>query len=89
MRPLNPLRVRENIGRRIAERRAELGLTQAELAEIAEVTLRYVQAVEAASKAILVDSLVKFANALESPMATFFEPARTKKRGPGRPPKRA
>jgi transcriptional regulator with XRE-family HTH domain len=87
MPALDPARVLERIGRRIAEVRAERGLTQAALAEELGVATRYVQRVEAGSENLTVETLVKFANALTVPLTDLFVQPTTRAPRPGRPRK--
>ena len=79
-------RVMENIGRRIAEERIRLGLTQAALAERAGVSLKYLQRVEGGRENLTVASLVRFANLFRTAPVEFFKVARLRNAGPGRPP---
>ncbi len=71
----------------MAELRAATGLTQAALAEEVGVSLRYVQAIEGGRQNLKVLSLSRFADALGTSMADLFSKPKTRKRGPGRPPK--
>lgn len=74
-----------DVGRRVAELRIKRELTQAQLAEEAEVSLRYLQSVEAGLNLTL-ESLVKFANLFHVPVIELFKPPHTKASRPGRPP---
>lgn len=61
-------------------------MTQEKLAERAEVSVRYVQRVEAGSENVTVRTLAKFANALRVDLAALLSPPATLRRaGPGRP----
>ncbi len=53
------------IGRRIAERRRRLGLTQEAFAEKAELTPQFVSYAEAGKRAMRPENLLKLASALE------------------------
>lgn len=79
--------VLRDLGLRLAELRAARGLTQAALAEEVGVSLRYVQAIEGGRQNLKVLSLSRFADALGTSMAELFSNPKTRKRGPGRPPK--
>lgn len=81
--------VLRDLGLRLAELRAAKGLTQATLAEEVGVSLRYVQAIEGGRQNLKVLSLSRFADALGTSMADLFCKPKTRKRGPGRPPKAA
>lgn len=85
MWPVDPDRLLRNLGRRIAEIRAERGLTQEELAEAMQVTPRYIQSVEAGDENLTVRTLVKFANAFAIPVPDLFLAPTKPKPGPGRP----
>jgi transcriptional regulator with XRE-family HTH domain len=75
------------LGRRIAELRKKACLTQAELAEEANFSLRYFQRIEAGDVNISALSIIRVANALEvRPGQLFTIPRRTKKPKRGRPP---
>jgi transcriptional regulator with XRE-family HTH domain len=85
VRPTNPDRLIENVGRRIAETRREQELTQQQLADAVGVTLRYVQSVEAGRENLSLRSLVAWANVLEVAVPALLEPATTRKSSVGRP----
>jgi transcriptional regulator with XRE-family HTH domain len=88
MRPLDPGHVISDVGRRVAELRRGRDWTQERLAEEAEVSLKYLQRVEAGRENLTVQSLVKLANLLHASMLAFFERPRSRGRPmPGRPPK--
>lgn len=78
-------RVLEALGRRIGEERAACELTQAKLAERLEVSVRYLQRVEAGEENLTVDTLVKFARALKVAVGDFFTPPTEPKPKRGRP----
>lgn len=54
-----------DLGRRVADRRKELGLTQEALAERVELSLQSVSCIELGKKAIRPDNLVRFCNVLD------------------------
>lgn len=74
-----------SVGRRIAELRAERGLTQEALSEKLGVTTRWVQSAEAGGENFTLTTIARFANALKVPVAEFFTPPTTAKARPGRP----
>ncbi len=81
-RAADPLR---DLGHRIAELRAAQGLTQAELAARAEVSLQYIARVEQGGANLTVRSLVRFAALLDVDVAALFVTPEPRKGGPGRP----
>lgn len=80
-------RVLRNIGRRLAELRADRGLTQDQLAERLSISTRYVQNVEAGRVNVSVRALVEWANTLRTALAALLESPRSRRSRPGRPPK--
>jgi transcriptional regulator with XRE-family HTH domain len=82
VRPVDPDRLLRNLGRRLAEARAERGLTQEQLAELVDVSARYVQSVEAGNENLTVRTLAKFATVLEIPLADMFLAPTKPKPGP-------
>lgn len=87
MRPLDPERVLDDVGRRVGEIRRGLGWTQQDLADALEVTLRHIQAVEGGSLNPSLRALVRVANALGVPLAALLEAPERRRRQPGRPRK--
>jgi transcriptional regulator with XRE-family HTH domain len=87
VKPVDPDRLQEHVGRRVAELRAEIGLTQEQLAERAEVTTRYVQSIEGGHENLGLATIAKLATVLKVLPIKFFEPPATKKPRPGRPKK--
>ena len=83
--PLSPDAACANIGRRIAELRADRGLTQQQAADRLGISARYVQNVEAGRVNLSVRALVEWANLYRTPLASLVEPARTRTPRPGRP----
>lgn len=53
-----------NMGKRIVTRRKQLGLSQEELAELADVSPQMISTAERGSKSILSENLLKLSNAL-------------------------
>lgn len=87
MRPIDPDRLLRSLGRRIAELRAERGLTQEQLAELVDVSARYIQSVEAGEENLTVRTLAKFGTVLEVAVYDLLLPPTKPKPGPGRPKK--
>lgn len=87
MTSADPKRLRRDVGRRIAELRQEFGLTQEQLAELFEVSSRYVQSIEAGRENLTLDTLAKIARVLATDVVRFLEPPKTKPPRPGRPRK--
>ena len=65
-----------NVGNRLREIRNNKGLTQEQVAHIANVTPAYFGLVERGEKNITVSTLEKICNALNISLAEFFSPAR-------------
>jgi transcriptional regulator with XRE-family HTH domain len=59
----------------VAELREEAGMTQDDLAERLDVSVKYIQRVERGVENLGLDSLVRLANALKTAPAAFFVPA--------------
>lgn len=89
MKPVQPAKLLSSVGRRIAELRAERGLTQEELSEKLGVTTRWVQSAEAGGENFTLTTLARFANALKVPVVEFFSSPSGAKPRPGRPKKSA
>jgi transcriptional regulator with XRE-family HTH domain len=85
MRPINPDRLLKDVGLRLAELRKAQKLTQQALADELNVSMRYVQAVEAGAGNLTLRSLAAWASILHVPIAAIFEAPTTRKRRPGRP----
>jgi transcriptional regulator with XRE-family HTH domain len=81
----NSKRVLKDLGRRAAELRQALGLTQAELADRLTVTSRYVQSVEAGQENLTVESLTVLAAVLDVAVVALFEPPTSRVVRLGRP----
>ena len=62
---MDRLNVREQVGKTIREARKDKGLTQAELAEKASITMTHVKDIEECSFAVRVDILNRLCKALE------------------------
>jgi len=87
VRPINPARLIQNVGARLGDLRIAAKLTQQEIADRLEVTLRYVQRVEAGEENLTLESLAQFANILRVPLEQLFVAPEPRKRRPGRPSK--
>ena len=87
MRRLDPERVLSDLGRKLAELRADHGLTQEGLAEALGVSARYVQRIEAGEENLTVQSLVAVVNALKVSLPEVFTPPMSRTVRVGRPPK--
>lgn len=77
----------ERVGRRIAELREKLGLTQAEAAELLEISLGNLQRIEHGFQNLTLRTLVRFANAFECDVIELLKKTRRVRRRRGRPPK--
>ncbi len=87
VKPVDPNKLAQQVGRRVAELRSELDLRQAELAERMEVSTRYLQSIEAGAENLTLETIAKLATALEAEPIKFFEPPATRRPRPGRPKK--
>ena len=87
VRRLDPARVLSDLGRRVAELRADRGLTQEALAEALEVSSRYVQLIEAGEENLTVESFVGLANPLKVSLPEVSTPPTSRTVRVGRPPK--
>jgi transcriptional regulator with XRE-family HTH domain len=75
----------QEVGRRLAELREARGLSQQDLADEMDVTMRYIQSVEHGSQNLTLRSLAGWASILQVPVAELFASPSTRKRRPGRP----
>lgn len=85
MRASDPDHVVFSVGRRIAELRRKRRLTQAQLAEKADVSVKYVQRIEAGATNLTIRSLVLFANVLGTRIGELFRAPSTRTVRRGRP----
>lgn len=69
---LSEQRFLRRLGDRIRERRTELGLTQAELAERCELHRTFIGSVERGERNVSILNLVTIARALRIPLADLF-----------------
>jgi transcriptional regulator with XRE-family HTH domain len=74
----------------VAERRRNAGLTQEQLAERLDVSIKYLQRLEAGDENLTIRSLVRISNVLDVAPSQLFTPLRNARRSkPGRPRKPA
>ncbi len=81
----DPEELLRDIGRKIAERRAELGLTQEQLAERLGVNTRYLARLERGGQNLTVHRLAWLASRLELRVAQLFEAPHDRTVKKGRP----
>ena len=81
--------VLRDLGRRVAELRASKGLTQERFAEVADVTVQYLQRVEAGRENLTVRSLVRLAGLLHVTITNLFSKPAQRNVRPGRPRRRS
>lgn len=89
MARVDPNAVLVDLGRRLADLRAERGLTQEQLAAKLDVTVQYVQRVERGSENLTVRSIVRLVNALNITIGELFVASKSPDRPAGRPPKKS
>jgi transcriptional regulator with XRE-family HTH domain len=73
------------LGRRVAELRVAQGRTQQQLADAADVSVQYLQRVEAGRENLTARSLVRLANLLRASMPDLFAKPTMPDAKPGRP----
>ena len=83
--PLSPDTALRNIGRRIAELRAERSLTQQAAADQLGISARYVQSIEAGRVNLSIRALVEWASLLRVPLAALLELSKRPAAATGRP----
>jgi transcriptional regulator with XRE-family HTH domain len=81
----SPARLIQIVGRRIGDLRRAQGFTQAELAGAVDVSVKYLQRVEAGAENLTLRSLAGFAVALGVEVAELFVRPGSRRRKPGRP----
>ncbi len=79
VRPQDPTRVQRDVGRRIAELREKAGLTQDELAEILDHSVKYQQRLERGDENLSLDKLTKIANGLGARVIDLHKKPRTRR----------
>lgn len=77
----------ESIAANVRHRRQVLRLTQDQLAERAEIDMKYLQRIEAGSRASSLAALCRLADALGSTPSALLRPAQLKRARRGRPEK--
>ena len=87
--PTDPDQLIEDVGRRVGELRVQAGFTQAELADLAEVSPKYLQRIEAGQENLTLRSLARMANILLVPVTDLFLAPERAAPGRGRPPGKA
>ena len=87
MPPSEADRVLKAVGRRIAELRADLGVTQEDFAVKLRVSTNYIRLVERGRQNLTLTTLARFAKAFAVAIPDLFVPPRTMRATPGRPPK--
>jgi transcriptional regulator with XRE-family HTH domain len=70
----DPEKLRDDIGRRIAELRQREGLTQADVAESIGTTVPNYQRIEYGTQNLTIETMTKIANAIGCKVAEFFAP---------------
>ena len=88
MPPTDPARVAKDLGRRVAEIRRSAGLTQQQVAERADVSVKYLQRVEAGRENLTIRSLVWLAELLGARVADLFAAPAFREARLGRPARR-
>src|SRR5688572_24594882 len=69
------------IADRVAERRKELGLSQAELAQLVDTTQSAIARLESGGRPPRIDTLLRIANALDCELVVELKPRTKPKRG--------
>jgi ribosome-binding protein aMBF1 (putative translation factor) len=69
------------IADRVAERRKELGLSQAELAQLVDTTQSAIARLESGGRPPRIDTLLRIANALDCELVVELRPRTNPKRG--------
>ncbi len=87
MRPADPTQVLRSVGRRIAELRRAVGLTQEQFAEEFEASVSYIRRVEAGSENLTLVTVVKIANILRVLPADLLQLPQSSEVRRGRPPR--
>jgi len=77
----------QGVGRRIAELRLALGLTQDQLGERLDMDTNNLQRIETGRQNLTIRTLVRVANVLDVPVRALFDEPESRKVRIGRPPK--
>ena len=86
MRKLDAERVTKDVGRRVAEQRSALGLTQEQFAVKLRMDTNNLQRIELGMQNLTLRTVVRLANGLGVGVATLFEPPKSRAVRRGRPP---
>jgi transcriptional regulator with XRE-family HTH domain len=89
VRKQDPERIIKDVGRRVAECRIGLGMTQDQLAEKLQMDTNNLQRVELGMQNLTLRTVVRLANALGEGVAVLFEAPKSRTVRKGRPPKAA
>lgn len=89
VKPVSAEALMRNVGRRVAELREARDVTQQQLADSLDVTMRYVQSIEGGEQNLTLRSLANLAAVLRAPVAALFDPPATRSKQPGRPKRRS
>ncbi len=87
MRKQDGDRIVRDVGRRVAELRCDLGLTQAEFAEALGIATNTLQRIEIGRQNLTIRTLVRLSDQLGAPVAALFEAPRSREVRKGRPPR--
>jgi transcriptional regulator with XRE-family HTH domain len=88
VRRQDPERVTKDVGRRIAELRADLGFTQEQLAERLGMDTNNLQRIELGRQNLTIRTLARLATHLDVRVRDLFDPPRSRVVRKGRPPSR-
>jgi len=84
----DPEQVIGEVGRRVAELRAQRGMTQAQFAEKLGLTQKHLQKIELGQLNMTIRTLVRLADRLDAGIGELFEAPTQSKAQRGRPPKK-
>ena len=79
-------KVLANLGLRITELRRKAGMTQEDLANVMQVTVKYVQRIEAGSENLTIGSILRVAEVVDADFRTLFDHPTISRPKRGRPP---
>jgi transcriptional regulator with XRE-family HTH domain len=79
----------DSVGRRIGELRERAGLTQADVAERAAMSLTNYQRIEAGTQNLTLRTMARIARVLGCEVAAFLEAPKAPRPKPGRPKRKA
>ena len=69
----NPASIKAKFGAMVRKRRAEMGLSQEQVAERADLHRTYIADIERGSRNVSLENIEKIAIALEIPVSTIFK----------------